>query len=192
MDSYWPDIDPYIYVFSSPVIYNDPSGMDPPIGLAMPCTTKPSGFAFSFKYGCYCGSAQVQNPKINIKPIDCIDKCCLDHDRCLDAHYGAGINGVGGICAHRCCDQGLEDCVEIEENTYLSFSCCKDSPIPDNCMKAGEILSTGFSIVNQIYAGSAGFFSGLLPNLAALCCPDCLDSSKYEKNITKFWKGRKN
>lgn len=65
-------------------------------------------------YGNYCGAANRKPPDSGFMPIDCLDSCCLIHDRCLEGHERMGYSGA---CQHKCCDcdllhcaQGLGDC----------------------------------------------------------------------------------
>jgi RHS repeat-associated protein len=73
----------------------------PPAGEILPII--PIGLL----YGKYCGPANQQPPGKFVEPIDAIDACCLAHDRCLEANYGAGKSEGA---AHACCDAELGRC----------------------------------------------------------------------------------
>lgn len=116
----------------------------------------PPGLDYS--YGAYCGSNRVQDPGLHILPQDCIDACCLFHDRCLEGHYAAGFDQ---ICGHKCCDCDLRDCVA---NSILQ-GCCDQSEYPGQCRGAAASILAFF-------AASCATGRGSL--VAQLCCPPCL------------------
>lgn len=109
-----------------------------------------------FWYGQYCGSGNVKPP--GVLPQDCIDGCCLLHDRCLGNHMAAGYSNT---CAHRCCDCALADCAK----SSASNGCCCDSPLPSDCIVASAAIAGMFS------AMCATFF------LIGIGCPRCLTGS---------------
>jgi|GEM_PF-1861676 len=123
-----------------------------------------------FEYGAYCGMSNVQPPGKRILPQDCIDACCLYHDRCLEGHYGYGRSLY---CAHHCCDCDLLSCVA----RALVSGCCRESEHPTVCSIAGEMIMTFFSF-------ACGAFSW------PLCCPPCLPPGQWGGGVRKYWEAR--
>ena len=181
IDATWPDQAPYSYALLSPVMQSDPTGNDPP--GTMKCKDKVVGFATAFTYGCYCGSAQKQKPGAKIKPVDCIDSCCLTHDRCLEAHYGAGRGGIGGYCAHKCCDDNLEKCA----SKVMKNGCCDQSPNPAECKKAAKLIFVAFAeLSNLVFGDESGWNLNLYLSLLGACCQPCLKPGEYNKHLHKY------
>ena len=133
VDPLWPRIPAYIYAFNRAVQIADPTGLRP----VMP---PPRGGWGGWSYGNYCGAGVKQNPALHILPQDCVDSCCMMHDRCLEAQYGAGL---GGWPAHACCDQMLLDCVVKSRVT----DCCSTSPTPIACYWAMLTIDIAFSLL---------------------------------------------
>ena len=123
-----------------------------------------------FQYGAYCGMSNVQPSGKRILPQDCIDACCLYHDRCLEGHYGYGRSLY---CAHHCCDCDLLSCVA----RALVSGCCRESEHPTVCSIAGEMIMTFFSF-------ACGAFSW------PLCCPPCLPPGQWGGGVRKYWEAR--
>jgi hypothetical protein len=112
LDPLWPLQLPYTYCFGDPLGYADPSGLDPWTRKPrkphhIPYLPTRGGFGQGWMYGAYCGSDNIANPGWAILPQDPLDNCCLQHDRCLEAHYGAGRDQN---CGHMCCDRTLIAC----------------------------------------------------------------------------------
>lgn len=127
-----------------------------------------------YYYGNYCGSANVKPPGMGFLPVDCVDACCMIHDRCLEGHYHMGYDEN---CAHLCCDCALADCVE----RALGSDCCDEprsedrtvQPDPDwwpspYCRGAAASVSTMMNILCAFYSRYTN------------SCPNCLDDpGKY-------------
>ncbi len=139
VDPIWPIENAFAYAGNSPVTLNDPSGL-----YWYQQITKPhhlpyyggSGILGGYHYGSYCGSDNRRNPGWGIIPQDCLDACCQIHDRCLEAHYGAGYEENN---AHRCCDWKLHQCADWAHNS----GCCSHSPRPAECRKAAATIMRG-------------------------------------------------
>ena len=156
------------------------------------------GSGLGWQYGSYCGSSNEQNPASQVIPQDKLDSCCRDHDRCLEAHYGAGR---GQAEAHKCCDQTLLRCATwvLDNNkcaeTYLDPNLIKKPPSyalplpppPDymvarykECIRAAEELRLGImSSLNTFY----------LPALsrAGQSEVSCIPEKDWELYIRPHW-----
>jgi hypothetical protein len=111
-------------------------------------------------YGEFCGSANEKPPGLGYFPFDCLDACCLIHDRCLEGHWAWGYSEP---CGHRCCDCDFLDCV----SRIIGTACC---PRYSRCWAAAWEARKAFDTLCTFYAV---FF----PN-----CPDCLENPyRYAK-----------
>lgn len=122
-----------------------------------------SGIGTGYSYGAYCGSDNVRNPGLQVEPQDAIDACCQIHDRCLEAHYGAGFVEKG---AHHCCDQALADCA-----TWALLDGCYDSPRPMECVTAAVQITIAFYHLARHYK----------------CDVTCLEQSQWQEYIYEHW-----
>ena len=137
----WQAAYPYGYCLGNPVSYVDPLGTRQKRPQRIPPHRLPprgGGIGGGLDYGSYCGPATKQNPSWHVLPQDCIDACCLMHDRCLEAQYGAGL---GQGAAHSCCDGMLQGCAE----NALASNCCDSSPTPAGCRWAADTIQEVFS-----------------------------------------------
>ena len=118
-------------------------------------------FVGGWNYGAYCGSSVQQNPAWNVLPQDCIDQCCQQHDRCLEAQYGAGLSGPE---AHGCCDAGLANCAaDIFQDVK---DCCENSPSPSGCWWAVDTITYTFDkIATYLFNPSVFRCNCVPPNL---------------------------
>ncbi|MFN8140443.1 MAG: hypothetical protein U0R49_11660 [Fimbriimonadales bacterium] len=159
---------------------------------------KVSGFGTNFTYGNYCGSDRVENPAWGIQPQDCVDQCCLVHDRCLEAHYQYYMDVYGmnlhetEVCSHKCCDPPLVRCAgeKAVQNPGILLPLCSpwpkdkccltDAPSPGECLKAAKLISMGIDVSVTIWYG----FQGLFVN-----CPPCLSEEyrAYKPWFPKQW-----
>ena len=126
-----------------------------------------------YRYGAYCGSNQVQDPTLHILPQDCVDACCLFHDRCLEGHYAAGF---GQICANNCCDCDLRDCVA----TAFASGCCNESEHPLLCRGAAIDILVSFGAACAALGSS-------VPIL--VCCPACLSPREAVRAAKAMFEG---
>jgi hypothetical protein len=138
---------PYAYAMCNPITYTDPSGLQPNSGLQKrhkihEFPYNPGGIGGGLDYGNYCGPAVKKNPAWHVLPVDCVDACCLNHDRCLEAQYGAGVSQ---LVAHACCDSGLSDCV----GGLFGTNCCKSSPDEGACLYAMQTISIAFWVLGN-------------------------------------------
>jgi RHS repeat-associated protein len=150
------DVNLYRYAASNPLVFVDPEGQKPakPYVYPFPPTYNPypvlghrGGYGAGYEYGRYCGGPNQKNPGWAIPPQDCLDACCQIHDRCLEAHYGAGYSEVDG---HRCCDDNLITCTEW----VINSGCCRRSPIVLRCALAAGEVQKGIKIVRStVYRG---------------------------------------
>ena len=130
--AHWPREAPYGYVGQAPLSYIDKTGkyrIRP-----HPLPLRGAGIGGGYDYGSYCGPAVQENPGWHILPQDCIDACCLVHDRCLEAQYGAGLSEPE---AHSCCDAGLGECAQ----RAVDLDCCESSALPIDCAWAATSIS---------------------------------------------------
>lgn len=107
------------------------------------------GIVRGYEYGYYCGSDTIENPGWAILPQDCLDACCQIHDRCLEAHFGAGWGQRG---AHRCCDGALHACADWVHNS--KDDCCARSPRPADCRNAAPTIMRGMALGGTYYFGA--------------------------------------
>ncbi len=179
---------PYAYAANNPVTYVDPEGLQPrqtvpPNDPAWsPKPVRPpwhgiSGFGSGFSYGSYCGSSNRQNPGKGILPQDCVDACCQIHDRCLEAHYGAGFDPAG---AHQCCDDALIHCA----SWALKSDCCKkfyphDWYKYEECKAAARQIRPGIWIGKEVSIIGGGILFGPKPN--------CLPARQIPGFVKKNW-----
>lgn len=160
MDPLWPATRrPFLYVNGSPEVLTDASGLQghPRTRKGRPKLHRvpwigESGLALDFAYGAYCGSANVSNPGWRVLPQDCVDACCLNHDRCLEGNQGAGLTND---CAHRCCDTELANCVAPATattlyNEFFGGGCCDDSEHPYWCRDAARAVEMAFEPLGGI------------------------------------------
>ena len=96
-----------------------------------------------YDYGQYCGPNTIKNPGAHILPQDCIDLCCLAHDRCIEANYAAGMTTSE---AHSCCDSWLHECAA----GVLAGHCCETSPLPGGCQGAAEEIEALFQVLGSV------------------------------------------
>jgi RHS repeat-associated protein len=195
VDPLWPRESSYRYVRGNPIAFIDSKGLQrtkppkhlPPLPVDIPWIQPlpfpiPGPIPFpgpvpnptGFPYGQYCGSANIKNPGSKILPQDCVDDCCRVHDRCLEAHYGAGVKEGS---AHRCCDHELAQCTE----QALMFGCCKRSPLPSECEKAGRMISHTFNILCMKYGCERPAPTGGRPG--------CLPKSEWPPYYQGYWGG---
>ena len=135
-----------------------------------------------FSYGQYCGASVVKNPGWRILSQDSIDDCCLEHDRCIEAHRGARY---GGYCAHLCCDCTLFLCAALAYS-----NCSNDYPHPKDqskrldCMKASEIITKGFLGL----CGGANVGEVIKELMTKRKCPKCISSNDdFMRYLHAYW-----
>jgi RHS repeat-associated protein len=166
VDPLWPREHAYGYCVSSPTKFIDDQATKPTV----PKWRGRSGSGMGWQYGSYCGSANIKNPGYKILPQDCVDACCLVHDRCLEANQGAGLsNGQ----AHSCCDIKLLQCVQDTLNT----TCCEeDNNISHmiECRRAARDIELVFGFLGHGY-----------PIVAPP--PHCLPPGLYPKYSRIWW-----
>jgi RHS repeat-associated protein len=166
----------YRYVMNRPTVFVDPQGESPrnPWWRIRPHNLPPRGIfgppGPTFRYGQYCGADVVKNPGWHVLPQDCLDACCMDHDRCLEGHYGAGYTEKQG---HRCCDAILHDCVQDLPNS----GCCDNSPL-------GSIIC--LTAAHTVLAGMV-FTMYLWPPFWGPTTRPCLPVNKWPPNWRLFW-----
>jgi RHS repeat-associated protein len=141
VDPLWPRRSAYSYAFGQPSSQIDPSGMDPRRRVVVP--PRPGGIFGGLDYGAFCGPSNKRNPADRVLPQDCVDACCLVHDRCLEAQYGAGVSELN---AHSCCDSALAHCADQARES----GCCKYSPVPWACAYAGDTISIVFGLIGPL------------------------------------------
>jgi hypothetical protein len=140
----------------------------PPVPIHPPDDWEPSNPFSWWHYGNFCGAANVKPPGQGFKPLDCLDLCCLKHDRCIEAHAFAGYSGG---CQHYCCDCGLLHCAEA----VLVSGCCADAPSPFLCAQAAADIVWSFIRL-------CGFFR------LGIWCPDCIPGGLHEHlRLARFY-----
>jgi len=187
----------YVYVGCNPTTYVDPKGLqgviaplpprrrgfvppdDPSWGTGAHYKEhfhKVTGFGPNFSYGSYCGAANRQNPAAGIEPQDHVDLCCKNHDRCLEANYGAGS---GPVEAHLCCDSTLVKCVNKAKRKRW---CDWDYPVPageygqfdsnydkrQECWHAADLIPIGIPVGTAVTVGLGGMY----PPPKPVCVPE--------------------
>jgi len=176
---------PYSYAFNNPTTYTDPSGNAPGSAAWGPgCIASYHHLPYigwnrslgpGFGYGAYCGSANVRNPAWGVLSQDATDECCRVHDRCLEAHYGAGYTELGG---HLCCDDALIACTErIAKGcaTGVEAECeCKGAPNPTACAEAAFLVSSGIYIARSVH------YKGTDQNQGGGCIPQAAREPYYK------------
>lgn len=178
----------YGYANGNPMTYTDPSGRYPQLSTArcqgiaplhhLPFIPWNGSLGPSFSYGSYCGSDNVRNPAWGVLPQDATDECCRVHDRCLEAHYGAGFIES---TSHRCCDDVLIRCTTrvAESCTGVTFndpSCeCSRSPRPAACAGAAQLVAQGITISRDTY------YKGSDLSIGGQCLPQKDWKPFYEK-----------
>ena len=167
---------PYGYAVNNPTTLADPGGLKPHrhrhgIGPHRLPTMGQTGIGPAFSYGAYCGAANVRNPGWHVLPQDCIDSCCLIHDRCIEGNQGAGLSNSD---AHKCCDATLGECAQ----TVIDTGCCQQGSVSDyvNCLDAARQISIAF----QHIMGGIMF----RPDKSIACVPQ-----NKVLNYSKIWWG---
>ena len=165
VDPLWPKESAYGYCFENPGTLVDPSGSRPARYRPLPIRLWPPK---QFEYGNYCGSHVKHPPSKGVPSHDCIDCCCLDHDRCLEAHYGLGRSET---CSHFCCDLAMAVCASMVSHS----GCCLRSPTPVQCAIAASSIAATFAFLS-VYYGVKG-----------RCCPDCIDRFWWPALVDHYW-----
>lgn len=119
-----------------------------------------------YSYGAYCGSYRIKNPWQMILAQDCVDDCCRVHDKCVDAHSGAGYSQKD---QHACCEANV-GCI----SNARASNCCKKSRLSEQqCCTAGANVQSAMNITAAYYGAPS---------------KPCLATSEYDY-FTKVWWG---
>jgi RHS repeat-associated protein len=178
VDRLWPEQLAFAYANGWTVSAVDPSGSQKqrrPHKLPWQGTNHVPGTGW--KYGSYCGQSNIANPGWSILPQDDLDACCQIHDRCLEAHYGAGFQGFD---AHICCDQPLLDCAK-----WVGQTSCKKAPSfweQLQCVEAVQELTLGIEIALSVSLAQKikeeGIFTQTVP---------CVPKPRWPKLVKAHW-----
>jgi hypothetical protein len=144
-----------------------------------------NAYTASFEYGSYCGSSIVQNPGFQVLPQDPIDACCQIHDRCLEAHQGAGYSNYA---AHQCCDAALYNCANgiLPSNACWRFYYAQQNALGSSlanaraevCVDAARQVGMGFGGLSQGESYLPCFFD---------CLPDDPKSKSFGGYVAHWW-----
>jgi RHS repeat-associated protein len=172
---------PVPWIFPFPPVASPPHRKGRPVPHRLPWTGSNHLPGTGWSYGSYCGQSTIQNPGLAVLPQDDLDACCQTHDRCLEAHYGAGY---GNADAHICCDGSLLTCAK-----WVVSTGCKKAPGPwreSQCIEASLELITGIEIALGVMKTIRGLQNAReFPYSSGP--PPCIDPRKWPRLVEKHW-----